>query len=269
MILQIIFYWKFSWPISAKNHLLILITVWPLLWRAAESSNLLTSRFYLLLRLPVHSFFSISVKMRKAKRLTKRIQKAFVLESSVSPVPPPRKSLSSTELALSALSSSQKSESSHSNHRRSSSNEDVSIESDDSDRDSGLFLKTKSSVVMSRLHVDNFLIASCDQASLLLVNVIIIIVISPIEQIVKQARRRIAAGKRESSRATFIYAYQNSRKRQHNSWTRFKEQKSRRSAARRRIYHAIGEFHQLTRIYPFVKIVDQPAEKRDSLAQRR
>ena len=164
-----------------------------------------------------HSFFSISVKMRKAKGLTKRIQKAFVLESSVSPVPPPRKSLSSTELALSALSSSQKSESSHSNHRRSSSNEDVSIESDDSDRDSGLFLKTKSSVVMSRLHVDNFLIASCDQASLLLVNVIIIIVISPIEQIVEQAGRRIAAGKRESSRATFIYAYQNSRKRQHNS----------------------------------------------------
>jgi len=34
--------------------------------------------------------------------------------------------------------------------------------------------------------------------------------LSPIEQIVKQARRRIAAGKRESSRATFIYAYQNS-----------------------------------------------------------
>jgi len=56
-----------------------------------------------------------------------------VLESSVSPVPPPRKSLSSTELRISALSSSQKSNSSQSIHHRRSSNEDVSIESDDSD----------------------------------------------------------------------------------------------------------------------------------------
>ena len=152
MILQIIFCSKIFRTISAKNHLLILYR----LLYDPYCDVLLNPQTY---SHPVFIYFSgfpfiqfsSSEKMRKAKRLTKRIQKAFVLESSVSPVPPPRKSLSSTELTLSALSSSQKSESSHhSNHRRSSSNEDVSIESDDSDRDSGLFLKTKSYVTTSR-----------------------------------------------------------------------------------------------------------------------
>jgi len=50
-----------------KKYLLISITVWPLLWRAAESSNLLTSRFYLLLRLSVHSFFLFLSKWEKQR----------------------------------------------------------------------------------------------------------------------------------------------------------------------------------------------------------
>ncbi|CAG5087134.1 Oidioi.mRNA.OKI2018_I69.PAR.g11464.t1.cds [Oikopleura dioica] len=71
--------------------------------------------------------------MRKAKKLTKRIKKAFELESSILPVPPPRKSLSSTELR-----SSQR-----------SSHEDVSIESDESDSARSSRSSTKSETALA------------------------------------------------------------------------------------------------------------------------